>query len=385
MKTVCKKDQCAGCMACMDACPEQAISVVDSLKAYNAIIDESKCINCNFCHKICQTNHPTEGKKTIQWWQGWSINKKLRSECSSGGLATEIASAFVENGGIVWGCTFNDGEFRFESAENISEVKKFTGSKYVKSNPSGSYKKIKKALENKEIILFIGLPCQVSALKNYVGEELEKNLFTIDLICHGTPSPQLLETFLKQYGRSLKKIKEIKFRVKDKFMINGDYKGIITNGVSDKYSIAFLNSLTYTENCYNCHYAHEKRISDLTLGDSWGSEIQIQEQKKGISLILCQTQKGASLIEMTEVHLESVDSEKAIKNNQQLKRPSVAPKGREKFFDNLEKKNFNFLVFENFPKQCIRQDIKQFLIKTKIIGGERLNYEIYINEERDFK
>lgn len=377
MKTVCNIDQCAGCMACIDICPKQAIDIVDNLKSYNAIINEKKCINCNACHKVCQNNNSVEYQTPIQWSQGWAKNEELRKKCSSGGLATEIASSFIENGGVVWGCTFRNGEFRFESAKYINELKKFTGSKYVKSNPSGSYKEIKKILENGEKVLFIGLPCQVSALKKYIGENLCKNLYTIDLICHGTPSPKILDVFLKQYNYSLEKLKDIKFRVKAKFMVMGDYKGIITQGVSDKYSIAFLNSLTYTENCYSCRYAQEKRVSDLTLGDSWGNKLPMQEQKKGVSLILCQNSKGLELLEKAKLHIESVDRENAIKNNHQLESPSIAPRGRKKFFDNIERKKFNLLVFKNFPKQCIRQDIKQVLIKTKIIGGI-LNYEIYI-------
>ena len=40
MKTVCKLDQCTGCMACIDICPKDAVRIKDSLISYNAIIDE---------------------------------------------------------------------------------------------------------------------------------------------------------------------------------------------------------------------------------------------------------------------------------------------------------------------------------------------------------
>lgn len=89
-------------------------------------------------------------------------------------------------------------------------------------------------------MLFIALPCQVAALKKFVGEKLGENLYTIDLICHGTPSPKLLDKFLNQYNFELDALQDIQFRVKAKFMVYGDYKGIITNGVSDKYSNCFL-------------------------------------------------------------------------------------------------------------------------------------------------
>lgn len=377
MNTVCEMDQCAGCMACIDICPKNAIKIVDSLKSYNAVIDESKCINCHACHQVCQNNILPECKNPAQWKQGWAENKKIREKCSSGGLATAIASSFIEHGGIVWGCVFRNGEFKFESAEKICELEKFVGSKYVKSNPAGVYKSIKSLLKTGKKNLFIGLPCQVAALKRYVGKNLEDKLYTIDLICHGTPSPHVLEIFLNQYNQSLKDLTDIRFRSKAKFMLYGNYKGIITNGVSDKYSIAFLNSLTYTENCYNCKYAQEKRVSDLTLGDSWGTALSIQEQKNGVSLILCQTSKGVEMLNSSDIHLEDVDIKNAVENNHQLKHPSIKPKGRTDFFSNLNKISFNKLVFKNFPRLCLKQDLKEFLIKIRIIRGGILNYEIY--------
>lgn len=367
MKTVCKTNSCAGCMACIDICPKGAISIKDDLSVYNAVIEEDKCINCNACHHVCQSNHPAELVPPIKWYQGWAEDAELRRKCSSGGYATALSEAFIDSGGVVYGCTFRDGKFVFECAETKKELNKFRGSKYVKSNAIGVYKSVRDRLLKEQKVLFIGLPCQVSAMQNYVGKKLESNLYTIDLICHGTPSPKLLELFLKQYGYTLSELKNIQFRAKAKFMVYGDYKSIITNGVSDKYSIAFLNALSYTENCYSCAYARKERVSDITLGDSWGSELSEGEQKKGISLVLCQTEKGYKLLTKAGIHFESVDIDRAIASNHQLKCPSLIPSGREEFFRGLTRRNFNFLVFRQLPMQCLRQDVKQFLIKIKII------------------
>ena len=187
-----------------------------------------------------------------------------------------------------------------------------------------------------------------------------------------------MDKFLNQYNFELDALQDIQFRVKAKFMVYGDYKGIITNGVSDKYSIAFLNSLTYTENCYSCQYAKISRASDLTLGDSWGSELSIEEQKKGISLVLSMTDKGSELLQMADIHLQSVDLTKAVANNHQLEHPSDLPKGRDVFFKKLQKGKFNRLVFQQLPKQCLRQDVKQLLLKLKIIRGGKLNYSLLV-------
>lgn len=368
MKTVCQINQCTGCRACVDVCPRSAIEVKDSKIAYNAVILEDICINCGACYRICPNNYPVVYKRPKEWYQGWANDDYIRVQGSSGGIATAIAKYFIENNGIVCSCILKNGEFKFELVNNVEGLRKFSGSKYVKSNPSGIYKVIKDELKNFNNILFIGLPCQIAGLKKYIGKNLEKNLYTIDLICHGTPSPLILEQFLEQYGYSLQKFNNIQFRIKDKFQICENYRGIITNKICDKYMISFLKALIYTENCYQCNYAKFERVSDITLGDSWGSNLPIKERKKGISLILCQTDKGMQLLKNSNLCLKDVDINNAIKNNHQLKNPSNKPKQREEFFSGLNKnKSFNKLVWKCFPKECIKQEIKSIMIKVRIM------------------
>lgn len=78
MITVCEKGKCTGCMACVDICPRKAISVVDDIEYMNAVIDDTLCINCNMCHKVCQKNHPAEFTKAAKMASGLG-----RRECES--------------------------------------------------------------------------------------------------------------------------------------------------------------------------------------------------------------------------------------------------------------------------------------------------------------
>ena len=365
MKTVCEKNKCAGCMACVDICPKQAIEVKDELSFYNAEIND-KCIDCGLCHKVCPQNNTPEFIKPKVWYQGWAKDEDVRETSSSGGFATAISLSFVEDGGIVYTCGFDNGMFVFSKATNAEEVKKLKGSKYVKSNPQGVYEHIKKELLAGRNILFIGLPCQVAALINSIDSVDSGKLYTVDLICHGTPSPKLLDYFLKKYNRSLRSMKSISFRKNNKMQIWSDDEGIVTKGASDKYTIAFLKGLTYTENCYKCLFARIERVSDLTLGDSWGSELN-EEKDKGISLALCQTDKGKELLQKANVELKNVNLDIAIMNNQQLSQSFIMPKSRANYFKNIKKgKSFNWGVFKCFPKECIKQDVKRVLIKIKL-------------------
>lgn len=366
-KIVCDKDSCVGCMACVEICPKNAIKIQDSLSAYNAVIDESLCINCNLCERTCQNNNDISLMSPTSWYQGWAKDEKIRSKASSGGLATALAYSFINNGGIVCSCAFSNGEFKFNFANTADEVDKFTGSKYVKSNPVGIYKEIKKLLTIGKKVLFIGLPCQANAVRTYIGDKLQDNLFTVDLICHGTPSPKLLSDYMTQCKQPLDKVKDIAFRTKDSYGLKPNGKTIVTPGAVDPYLLTFLCGVIFTENCYSCKFATLNRGSDLTIGDSWKSNLPVEEQRKGISLILCQTAKGKELLDNTELDLFDVDLDKAVAVNDQLREPTRKTKNHDNFFNKYENKNFKKAAFLGLPKKYVLQIIKAILIKMKLI------------------
>ena len=361
---VCEENMCAGCMACLEVCPKHAIKIVDNLQYYNAVIDSSFCISCSACHNVCQQLHPSMGARPNQWYQGWTRQEKIRGKASSGGVATELINHFLEEGGYVASCSFYAGEFCFLLSSLETSINNYAGSKYVKSNPNGIYKKIYNILHNHKV-LFIGLPCQVSAIKNFCKNH--KNLYTVDLICHGSPSPKLLEIFLSQHGYILEELENITFRKKTHFQVyryeNDNWIGIEKEGIMDCYSIAFLKGLIYTENCYHCSYASLDRVGDLTLGDSWESELATSEKEKGISLILCQTRKGKELLSNPNIVLRPVDLDKAISNNRQLIEPTNKPESRETFFQLLlNKTDFDDIIKKIYPQIFYRQIIKKILI-----------------------
>lgn len=370
MDTVCKENKCTGCYACKDLCSKNAITILDTGSSLNAEINEELCIQCNVCRNVCQVNHPIEKMKPLEWFQGWSKDEEVRKNSSSGGLGAELARSMIEYGGIVCSCVLYDGRFGFKFAEKTSDLKGYSGSKYVKSNAEGVHTRIRELLNKGRSVLFIGLPCQCAALRRSTKNMRSGELYLVDLICHGSPSAKLLDAFLKQYGWTLDSIKEISFRDKGSFAIRNRKQSIVTPGTMDCYSIAFLNSLIYTENCYECNYADSKRVSDLTIGDSWGSALS--EEGKGISLILCNTEKGKRMLDSANVYLTNVDIENAINSNPQLKAPSLMPETRQKFFDGFSKGiRFNILVRKCCTNKWFRQFVKRQLIKLRIIkrGG----------------
>lgn len=366
-KTVCRQNACNGCGACVEICRNKAIHITDTLCAQNAEINSDLCVHCNRCFSVCPNNSQPEFRQPEKWYQGWANQSEIRRTSSSGGIAAALSVAFVRQGGAVCSCARSeDGMFGFSFAETEEEAGKFTGSKYVKSSPYGVYDEINRRVKNHKPILFIGLPCQVAAVRNYVRRS--DCLYTVDLICHGTPSVRLLNMYLEERGYPPARIQSMKFRENNRFYLSCDNKPVEPVGVYGRYTYSFLKGIDYTENCYSCAYAQIKRVSDLTIGDSWGSDLPADEQEKGISLILCQSKQGEKLLQFADLHLEAVDLNKAVSYNKQLSSPSVKPDSRNIFFDKLNKTDcFNKAAMQTFPRVFMRQNVKSVLLKMKAI------------------
>lgn len=366
MKTVCELNMCNGCMACVEKCHRNAITIKDDLKYYNALIDTKKCVDCGLCTKVCPRENDNDMSKPKWWYQGWA-DSEIREHASSGGAASAIIRAFIKNGGYVASCLFDSGKFVFEVTNEMAVARKFAGSKYVKSNPEKIYGKIQSILKANQKVLFIGLPCQVAAVNQFIKDKT--NLVTADLICHGTPSPYLLKKCLQEYGHDINTLTDINFRIKSLYELNRDGKPIAAFHTMDNYLIAFLHSYDYTENCYSCKFATLDRVSDITLGDSWGTELS-GEVKNGVSLILCQSEKGKELIESAGLNLLDVDINNAISHNEQLNKPSKCSKSRDQFFENYNRyNNFGKALVKTAPGIVAKEKVKS-IVKYIVRGGD---------------
>lgn len=357
--SLCDSNICTGCKACINVCAKGAVTVEDRTGSFAPQIDASKCIDCGLCAKVCPNNSPRQLKDIIYGRQGWATDE-LRCSSSSGGAASELIREFIGNGGYVASCLFENGEFRFDITNDLSRARKFAGSKYVKSNPHLIYKEIKDRLGRGDRVLFIGLPCQSAAVQNVCGDC--DNLFTADLICHGTPSVQLLCKYLAEKGIDLDKARDVRFRNDNNFGLVVDGNRLVCGTLPDHYTYGFLKAINYTECCNNCRYAASQRVSDITLGDAWG--LLADTDANGVSLILCQTEKGKVLIEHADLELFDVDMEKAMAANPQLNHPAAKPRKRDWFFEQIGKGRS---VSEATEKAFVKYRIKR-LIKNLFEG-----------------
>lgn len=213
---ICEKESCTGCMVCASVCNKNAIHPIEDEHGFiHPQVDELLCVSCGRCAKVCPANIQNKYEQTKEIYACWQLDEKKRLEATSGGAFMTIAEKFISDGGVVYGAAFDkDFVVRHIRAANAEELVKLRGSKYVQSVTYGIYESVKKDLQCGIKVLFSGTPCQVSALKNYLGKDA-KNLFTVDIVCHGVPSPMFFSDYLQNIrGMYSKRISAINFRYK---------------------------------------------------------------------------------------------------------------------------------------------------------------------------
>lgn len=182
------------------------------------VIDNNLCATCGLCEKVCPIINQAEEQIPLRTLVAKNKNEEIRKASSSGGIFTLYAEKTIKKGGIVYGAIFNEKwEVRHSSVETIEGLDRLRGSKYVQSKIGNCYQEAEKRLKEGREVLFTGTPCQIAGLKRYLRKEY-KNLTTIDVVCHGVPSPRVWREYLKErcqeLGISINEIKEISFRDK---------------------------------------------------------------------------------------------------------------------------------------------------------------------------
>jgi coenzyme F420-reducing hydrogenase beta subunit len=185
---------CSGCMACMNVCPKDAISVVESVEGFILpAIDEKKCVHCGLCEAVCDFNKDKHvGNDMRRAFSLIHLNKEVLEKSSSGGAFTALSDIILQKEGVVVGATY-DREFNVVHSMAITqeERNRMRGSKYVQCNPSMAYREIKQLLGERQVI-FVGTPCQCAGLKSYLKNDYD-NLIVIDFLCHGVPSNKMFK------------------------------------------------------------------------------------------------------------------------------------------------------------------------------------------------
>lgn len=384
------KDKCCGCNACEIVCRKKAIIMLEDKYGFRyPKIDGTKCINCGSCTRICCMINDSNLFKPIEVYAATYKNKDILSNSTSGGIFAAIAEEILANNGIVFGTSYDENfDVNVDAIESIKELRKLQGSKYVQSKMGDCYLKIKTNLLNNRPVLFCGVPCQVKALRNYLGKDYE-NLILVDIVCHGVPSNQMLKDYLYYLSKKNNiNIKGIQFRTKGK-NVKRNGKILYTKNqcegktkvkqktlVSYKssYYQLFLDCYTYRDSCYHCKFAGIERAGDISICDYWGIDEEhpgfIKKIKKeglvGVSGVMLNTITGQKIFEKIKhgFILEKSNIEQLSKHNPQLQHPSIEKQERMQILNKYSEYGYKAVddfYYKKYKLKILRSSLGQII------------------------
>lgn len=414
MDTVCESRQCTMCNACALVCPKNCIKPNQEGNLWYMAIDKSKCVSCHLCEKVCPNCSEPQFGRAETVYAAWANDRDTKTQSASGGVAAALYIYAISYGMYIAGVELDDKyEAHFNVSAEMASICGFQNSKYTFSYTDNTYEKIYDLLMNREKVLFIGLPCQVAGLNNYL--RLRKagfdRLYTVDLICHGTPMPEFLQEHIHTieekkefkadkvyfrdpkfgtgnflftiYGKQIISHKNRKFSVKKQ--ASPVYKKLVIS--NDLYQIGYHSGWIYRECCYQCHYAKKERTGDLTIGDfhGLGKVDPYNGPTDKVSCLFVNTQKGQDFLNRVQnlLHLEKRPLAEPYSYEPQLSHPSKGGQRQKEFaalisdgyvFEKAAAKIFGDIALKNYVKESlhiywIKESVKRVIptsIKNKI-------------------
>lgn len=359
---ICVDNRCTGCNVCVSSCPVQALSLkITSEGFWYPQIDEKTCINCGRCLTVC----PVYGGKNLEEftapvsYAGWNKDQHEHISSSSGGIFSVIARSVLSIGGVVYGAAYSDDfSVNHIRIDNEVDLPKLRGSKYVQSFISNELlNQVKADLKAGRSVLFSGTPCQIAAINKLFPNH--DNLLTVDVVCHGVPSPKAWKSYLNEVTAKKGKIASVNMRKK----VNGWKKFFFTTQFSDgsteecwfndnPWGSSFVKNLFLRESCYHCEFKECIRCSDISLGDFWeaarGCHKEFDDDDRGTSIVLVNSQKGKKAIEKVmqkeECYLKNIPYHWIPKSTYAVVKSSAENKNRSQAFEMLDKYDFSVVL-----------------------------------------
>lgn len=369
------KSKCSGCWACANVCPKNCISMAEDSEGFHyPQVNAETCIECGLCSKTCPNQKPEmDDEKPVNY----IVQHKdavVRRQSTSGGFFTAISRWAIDQGGVVFGVAFDENMvLRHEYAETIQDCEKFRGSKYVQSLIGDAYTKAKRFLTQGRIVVFSGTPCQIAGLYGYLGNRRFENLVTVDLVCHGVPSPRVFRSFLEYKSRQLKAV-PVNYLSRDKYysysfstatIIFKDDKAQYHKGKDSDFMLGlYFKDLISRPSCYQCHFKTLNRVSDFTIFDCWNApSLSSEFDDSGATNVFIHSQMGESVFELIKsdfIYAQS-DIDPIIKRNGVMikNRVPLNPRRSE--------------LFEDLDKGTSIPDIKKKYL-NKSLGKEIISY-----------
>lgn len=377
MLKILNKEDCCGCMACYNACPAGCIKMKCDEEGFWYPEIGSDCIQCGKCEKICPMGKHYDSLYAPEVYACINKDYAIRRESSSGGIFSLMAERIIREKGVVFGAAFSENlNIYHKGIRSIEKIAELRGSKYVQSDIKETFREAKTLLDNGVMVLYSATPCQIAGLTSFLQKEYP-NLITIDVICHGVPSPMVYSKFLDELNtHNPSGINKMTFRDKQyrgwkNFSIKVDFRdGTVYQGDKhgDMFLGTFLKDYFIRSSCLSCKFKCNYHGADISLGDYWGIDKDYPEfdDGKGVSLVLINTPKGKALWREIEPGFEYVMSslEKASKHNRCVGMTAAGSPYRDEFFAYLKSHGFRDTVlhmkaYEEIKEKQSRENRKK--------------------------
>lgn len=381
MIDIARKEDCCGCKACGDICPQNAIKFdVDNEGFWYPKIDFNKCVDCGLCEKTCPIVKKADYVKRYSTpivYAAYSKDLDVRIDSTSGGIHSMLALAMYEKDAYIGGAIYNaDHTVKHILTNEPSRLPEIRSSKYLQSSNEGVYSEIKEKLVAGKEVLYCGTPCQVQALYKYLGKEYSK-LTTCDFICRGVNSPKVFLAYMnmleRKYGARATKIK---FKAKKwgwhRFSLRVNFengKEYCKDRWHDYFFIGYLQQGNFARpSCYTCKFKGFPQKADITLADFWGIEKidKSMDQDLGTSLVMINSEKGEKLFDSIKDNIvwKEFAMEDAVSSNIAMYKPIEAKKSnRLEFFKALDKHPFEDVAKEFFELPTVYSSMRNFIMR----------------------
>lgn len=353
------KEHCCGCSACLAICGKNAIIFhKDEQGFYYPQVNEELCVECGLCVDVCPDSHPIINLLSKCYAAKRKDTKKAYTS-TSGGFAASLSEHIVKRGGVVYGVCY--GPFPKvvnRRASTFEELEDFKGSKYVQSHSQNTFSEVAEDLKAGLEVAYFATSCTVNGLLCFLQKRKinTERLITIDLICHGVPSPGVFEEYIGWLSRK-QRVNNFLFRTKLSGWGGGSncFHPTIQYDSGNEFdtprSLAF-QTLFFSNNClrpfcYRCPYAGHGRAGDLTIADYWRVE-QVHPDffdKAGVSLVFVNTGKGQhSFSSLTDMDTLESNVKFASYGQSNMRQPSPKSMSYEQFWNDYTDHGIGYIL-----------------------------------------
>lgn len=327
------QERCCGCEACVQICPQRALKLTESGEGYlyPELIKE-KCVQCNRCERVCPMLKIFPEDNADEVYYGISHrNTDVLLSSASGGLFTFLYSKFIERypEGYVCGAIYSDGfeKVKHLVSNSLEDIQKMRSSKYFQSHKEFAYEQVEAKLKKNEAVFFTGTPCEVAALKLFLGKNYEK-LWTLDFVCKGGGSPKILTDYVRYIKSKFDaEIIYLNMRYKWRELDNwipqfvcfkfDNGKNYLREFYNTELGIGF--QILQRKSCKECPFCEKKHYADFTIGDFHGiSDKWKCFNRLGTSVMILNSsfaKKFWEQIDKSEINWEIITKKDVYENN----------------------------------------------------------------------